>query len=166
MKQKLFVEHYVSHFNATRAAVAAGYSRKTARSIASENLKKPVIASEIIRHAAKTTDKLSIEKERVLRELSCIAFASLGDVLNRDGSLRPIEEWSEETWRGLGAIQIVRNNEGKVVGFRVKLGGKDNALKILFEWHEKLGRFEPYAGQIPRTRPKSPYNDGLAQRRR
>ncbi|HWK96710.1 MAG TPA: terminase small subunit [Pseudolabrys sp.] len=152
VKQQLFVEHYLAHFNATRAAIAAGYSPKTARSIASENLKKPAIASEIIRRAAQITDKLSIEKERILREVSYVAFASLGDVLNPDGSPRPPEEWSEETWRGLGAVQIVRSNEGKnagqIVTFRVKLGGKDNALRILFEWHERLGRFKPFASSL------------------
>lgn len=46
-KQALFVEEYLRSFNVTGAALAAGYSPKTAYSIGSENLKKPEIAEAI-----------------------------------------------------------------------------------------------------------------------
>ena len=46
-KQQLFVDEYLKDFNATRAAIAAGYSEKTAANIGWENLRKPQIA-EII----------------------------------------------------------------------------------------------------------------------
>lgn len=46
-KQQAFVNHYLTCFNATRAAVAAGYSGNTARSIGQENLTKPDIRAEI-----------------------------------------------------------------------------------------------------------------------
>ena len=42
-KQKLFCEEYAKTKNATQAAINAGYSEKTARTIASENLTKPYI---------------------------------------------------------------------------------------------------------------------------
>lgn len=42
-KQQLFIEHYLVSFNATRAAVDAGYSEKTAHAIGQENLRKPII---------------------------------------------------------------------------------------------------------------------------
>ena len=49
-KQKLFVEKYFElGLNGARAARAAGYSSKTARQIASENLSKPYIRAEIDR---------------------------------------------------------------------------------------------------------------------
>jgi phage terminase small subunit len=40
-KQKRFCEEYVIDWNATRSAIAAGYSENTSYSIGSENLKKP-----------------------------------------------------------------------------------------------------------------------------
>ena len=47
-KQQTFVASYLSNgFNATRAAIEAGYSRKSAYSIGSENLRKPEIAAAI-----------------------------------------------------------------------------------------------------------------------
>lgn len=46
-KQRLFVEAYLTCFNATEAAKRAGYSEKTAYSIGWENLKKPEIDAAI-----------------------------------------------------------------------------------------------------------------------
>lgn len=42
-KQKLFAQNYAKSKNATQAAIDAGYSKKTAKSIGSENLTKPDI---------------------------------------------------------------------------------------------------------------------------
>ena len=42
-RQKIFCNEYLVDFNGTQAAIRAGYSKKTARSIASENLTKPNI---------------------------------------------------------------------------------------------------------------------------
>lgn len=47
MKQQAFVERYCTHFNATQAALEAGYSERSAYSIGSENLKKPEIAQAL-----------------------------------------------------------------------------------------------------------------------
>ena len=42
-KQKRFCQEYLKDLNATQAAIRAGYSEKSARSIANENLTKPDI---------------------------------------------------------------------------------------------------------------------------
>jgi phage terminase small subunit len=59
-KQKAFVYEYMKSKNATRAAVAAGYSEKTAYSIGSELLKKPEVAEFLAQQEA--------ELKRDLRE--------------------------------------------------------------------------------------------------
>jgi len=46
-KQSLFIERYLQCWNATQAALDAGYSEKTARQMGSENLSKPVIRDAI-----------------------------------------------------------------------------------------------------------------------
>jgi len=46
-KQRLFVEYDLQSFNATQAAIRAGYSERSARSIAAEVLAKPDIRAEI-----------------------------------------------------------------------------------------------------------------------
>jgi phage terminase small subunit len=46
-KQKRFVDEYLTNLNGTQAAIRAGYSPNSAHVIASENLRKPQIASAI-----------------------------------------------------------------------------------------------------------------------
>jgi len=68
-KQDRFVEEYVTDFNASRAAVSAGYSEKTARSIASELLTKPDIRNAIKHHLDKLSTETFINREMILTGL-------------------------------------------------------------------------------------------------
>lgn len=69
-KQRSFIEHYCSNgFNATQAAISAGYSEKTACKIASENLSKPDIQSGIQEFMGKATKKALLTTEDVVRGL-------------------------------------------------------------------------------------------------
>lgn len=47
LKQKRFADEYIITANATQAAIKAGYSKKTANRIGTENLSKPVIKAYI-----------------------------------------------------------------------------------------------------------------------
>lgn len=46
-RQRLFVVSYLKHYNASKAALEAGYSQKTAYSIGHENKRKPAIKALI-----------------------------------------------------------------------------------------------------------------------
>lgn len=75
-KQIIFCKEYITDFNATRAAEAAGYSKKTARSVGSENLSKPDIQNKISELMEKRNNNLQLSAERVVNELMKIGFAS------------------------------------------------------------------------------------------
>ena len=68
-KQKRFVAEYLVDLNATQAAIRAGYSQKTARSVGSENLTKPDIAAAIAKAQAKIAKKAEVSLETLLAEL-------------------------------------------------------------------------------------------------
>lgn len=73
-KQRRFCEEYVIDWNATRAAIAAGYSENTAQQMGAENLTKPVI-SEYIEEIQKDLAKLAgVSALRNIKALSEIAF--------------------------------------------------------------------------------------------
>lgn len=60
-KQQMFVEEYLSCFNATQAALRAGYSERSARAIGAENLTKPDIGAVIderLRESAMRADEV------------------------------------------------------------------------------------------------------------
>ena len=74
-KQKRFCEEYLIDFNATQAALRAGYSQKTAYSIGDENLRKPEIQLEIQTLIRKRSERTGINADIVIKELVKIAFA-------------------------------------------------------------------------------------------
>lgn len=57
-KQKRFIDEYLVDLNATQAAIRAGYSEKTARYQASQNLTKLNIQAEIKRRQEALSEKL------------------------------------------------------------------------------------------------------------
>ena len=67
-KQQRFVSEYLRLGNATKAAIAAGYSEKTANRIATENLSKPVIARAIERAQQRRNDRLELEEDFELKK--------------------------------------------------------------------------------------------------
>ena len=72
-KQQKFVEAYLISLNASKAALEAGYSKKTAPFIGAENLKKPQIADAIEKAKRKVSEKMEITLDDCLRGLHGIA---------------------------------------------------------------------------------------------
>lgn len=69
-KQQKFVDSYVESGNATKAALSAGYSKKTAYQMGAENLKKPQIKATIKAHMARLEDAKIAKADEVLRYLT------------------------------------------------------------------------------------------------
>lgn len=90
-KQKKFVNEYLIDLNATQAAIRAGYSEKTARSIGQRLLTNVDIQSDIQKRQTALQEKTEITQERVLRELSKIGFASLTDYLSYKTAMRQVD---------------------------------------------------------------------------
>ncbi|WP_273750503.1 terminase small subunit [Leuconostoc mesenteroides] len=67
-KQKRFADEYIKTGNATQSAIEAGYSKKTARSVGSENLTKPDISEYIAKRIAE------IDKENIAEQKEILEF--------------------------------------------------------------------------------------------
>ena len=78
-KQKAFVAEYLVDLNGTQAAIRAGYSRDSARQIASENLSKPDIAEAIDKALA---ERGGVTRTRIVDELARIGFADIREVVS------------------------------------------------------------------------------------
>lgn len=120
MKQQRFADEYIISGNATQAAMLAGYSKKTARSIGQENLTKPDIKKYI---------------DERLEELESSKIAKQEEVLRYLTSLMRGEE-TEQTLRGLG--------EGEQIIDDIEVSAKDRikAAELLGKrygmWTEKI----------------------------
>lgn len=73
-KQQVFVSEYLRCFNATAAAIAAGYSEKTAYSIGSENLKKPEVMASI----QERMSEIHMSADEALKLQSDLAHVDVG----------------------------------------------------------------------------------------
>lgn len=71
-KQQRFCDEYLIDLNATQAAIRAGYSKKTAGVIATENLQKPYIKEYIEKRMAEKEAALVADQAEVLKYLTSV----------------------------------------------------------------------------------------------
>lgn len=76
-KQARFVEEYLIDSNATQAAIRAGYSEKSAYSIAGENMKKPEIVDAIAKGRAEIAKRNELTIDDIIKELEEARTAAL-----------------------------------------------------------------------------------------
>lgn len=111
-KQRQFVAEYLIDLNATKAAIRAGYSVKTACAIGNENLRKPQIAAAIALAQAKREERTGITQDRVLQELARIAFFDIRTLYNEDGTLKRPSDLSDDAAAVLAGIDVVEMQGG------------------------------------------------------
>jgi|GEM_PF-1095217 Phage terminase, small subunit len=154
-KQRIFVMEYLRDFNATRAAIATGYSKKTAYSIGWELLRKPEIKSAIQRYSEMFTAGLGLNIQRVIAEYMKIAFADMNDftsfgkedmpLFNKKGNPILKEDGSQMT-QAVSYVDLKNDSEvdGTVIS-EVKQG-KDGVSVKLYDKMRALKELEKYLG--------------------
>ena len=136
-KQRVFVEEYLRTFNATAAAIAAGYSEKTASVIGHENLRKPNIDAEI----KSRLSERAMPADEVLARTADIARGDLTEWLTADGDIDIEALRSSGRGHLLKKYKVTRRstttksgNEFETVTTEIELYPADAA-------HDKLMRF-------------------------
>lgn len=71
-KQQRFCDEYLVDLNGTQAAIRAGYSAKTARQMATENMAKPAIKAYIGKRMADKEAELVADQAEVLKYLTSV----------------------------------------------------------------------------------------------
>lgn len=87
-KQKKFADYYIELGNATQAAIKAGYSKKTANTIAAQNLAKLSIKNYIDERMEQIASERIMSAQEILERLSLIASAEITEtvvVANAEG---------------------------------------------------------------------------------
>ena len=107
-RQQRFVEEYLIDPNATKAAIRAGYSKKTARSIGQENLTKPDIAAAIQQAQGERSERTQVTADMVVQELALHAFGRMGDFYSDTGRMLEVHEMPPEVQARLSSIKFTR----------------------------------------------------------
>lgn len=137
-QHELFCKIYARTLHVSDAALGAGYSKKSAKSIGSKLLTYPVI-QERVRQLLVAQDRRDVAtKEMVLYELIKLATSDIGEAFNDDGSLKNVKEMPEFVRKAIQAIEIEelwdgRGADRKQIGLtkRIKFWDKTKSLELL-----------------------------------
>jgi phage terminase small subunit len=137
-RERRFVLEYLVDLNATQAAIRAGYSARTARQIASENLTKPDIKAVVDAALEERARRVEVKADDVLRELLRVGLADPARLIGEDGRLLLLGDMPEDVRRAVASIEVEELFEGRGedrehIGTlrKVKLWNKNEALRDL-----------------------------------
>lgn len=139
-KRRRFVEEYVVDFNATQAAIRAGYSAKTAQPISGELLSIPIIQKAVKAELDRLGEETGVTAERAIEETGRLAFAQMTSYLDfgPDGVLlKDIKDMTEEEIAAISEVSETVTKEGG--SLRFKLHSKTTALDQL---HRIFGSYK------------------------
>ncbi|HAA07674.1 MAG TPA: terminase small subunit [Acinetobacter schindleri] len=140
-KQQRFVEEYLIDLNATQAAIRAGYSEKTAKSIGQENLTKPDIQKAIEEAQNKRTEQTQIDAAYVLRRLVEIDQMDVLDIMDDQMKIRPVNEWPKVWRQYVVNLENLELSDGEGCFKKIKWPDKVKNLELLGR-HVSVGAFK------------------------
>ena len=137
-KQRKFCVEYLIDFNATQAAIRAGYSKRTARQQGYRSLTKVYIQTELCKLIKKQEIRTGIEADKVLKEAARIALVDIGPAFNKDGTLKHIHDIPQDIRRAISGLEVIEEFIGtgkarKCSGYlkKVKFWSKDKQVENL-----------------------------------
>lgn len=138
-KQLIFAKEYLVCMNSTESAKKAGYSEKTAYSQGCRLLKNAKLKAYIEQSLQDRASKLDITPNRLLEELSHIAFFNISNIFN-GSSLKEIDTLPENVTRAISGIKSrMEKSDGENVCevIEIKSNDKLKAIEMLMK-HLKM----------------------------
>lgn len=144
VQQRSFILHLVNdpQFNAENAAKKAGY---TGAGSGSKLLKNPVISQELAAQIAQRNEALEVSSERVVSELSDIAFRDIIDLCDEDGkvNLTDLRKLPPRIRKCIDGLKIRAGYDldgNQTMTIDLKLVPKMEAMQLLMK---HMGMLEP-----------------------
>lgn len=106
LREKIFVKEYAVDLNATRAAIAAGYSERSASVTGARLITKAKVKNEIEKAMKEKMERAEINQDWVIRRYAAIAGTDKRQFFNNDGTLKPVREWTEEMAACVSSLDI------------------------------------------------------------
>lgn len=133
-KQAIFAAEYMVDFNATRAAVAAGFAAASAHVTGARLLRNAKVSAAISARQQRIEEKLEITVERTARKLAEIGYGDIREMLDEDGNLLPLHRMSETACALIAGLDV-ETSDGpgrvKTVTQKVKIADRLRALELL-----------------------------------
>lgn len=143
LRRRVFIEAYLSNGeNISQAALAAGFSPKSAPSQGSRLLKNAKTQQELKVRRAQLLAVYQLTTERTLREIARIAYADPRKFYRLDGTLKPITELDDDAAAAVASLESDEITAGEsVIGAtrKLKFWDKNQALEKAMK---HLGAYE------------------------
>ena len=124
-KRAAFVEAYfVTNENITKAAIAAGFSEKTAYQAGSRLLKDVRVSTEIARRRTEIVAGLELSTERTLKEVSRIAFSDPRKLVDENGKVKSLHLLDDDTAAAIASFEV--DKDGAI---KYKFWDKNSAIE-------------------------------------
>jgi phage terminase small subunit len=141
-KQRVFVAEYGKDRNATQAAIRAGYSKKTARSVGAENLTKPDVREAIDKSLEKSLKNAGLTADMVNEVLAGMILTNNCDLYTEgpDGTMIPksVDELTPRQRMSVQESTLMTGADGS--GYqRIKQYDKLKAIDI---YNKKTGVYQ------------------------
>jgi len=110
-KYQAFVSAYLTHLNATKASVDAGFLKTTRaqqHQCGSALMKLPIVRKMLVESARDIMAKFNITPERVWNELGRLSFSNIGDCFD-DAGVRKMGDIPEDARRAIASYKIKRS---------------------------------------------------------
>ena len=137
-RRELFCHEYIIDFNATRAAIAAKYSKKGSRTCGARLCAGVDIRNRIAELTRSRAEKLDVSADWVIAELRKIAGHEAVDLFTEDGNLKPMAEWSASSRAAVVGLEFEERFEDSKDGRehvgtnrKIKFADKIKALELL-----------------------------------
>ncbi len=132
-KQSAFVEEYLIGLNATKAAIRAGYSEKTAYSQGQRLLKNAETAEAIKERMAERSNRTEIDADYVERRLQELESVDFRQILDDSGAIKPMSDWPESISRSIVSFEVLEVTKGDQVSrsTKIRLESRSGPLKLL-----------------------------------
>lgn len=138
-----FVTEYLKDFNATQAAIRAGYAANSAKQQGSRLLTradvKQAIApkrEEAVAERAEAINRMVLTAERTRLEIARLAYFDPRKLFNKDGSPKGIHDLDDDTAAVIAGLEVLEQYEGAgddrvFVGYlkKYKIADKNAALE-------------------------------------
>jgi phage terminase small subunit len=128
-----FIEAFLSNGeNASQAALAAGFAKRSAGQQGSRLLKNDEVRAEIDKRRTEVLDKFRLTTERTYQEIARLAYADPRKFFNSDGSIKPVHELDDDCAAVIASIELDEiKADGQTIGVtrKIKSWDKNAALE-------------------------------------
>lgn len=142
-RYKRFAKEYVLHmFDGAKAAIAAGYSPKTARVQASQLLTRPNVQEFIQAEVQRLNKNLDIQQDELLASAKAAAMLDITDVLDISGKSVTVKDLSKLPVEVRRTIQEIEEKEH---GLKIKFESRSQARDFIARvkgWYQS----QPFTG--------------------